>query len=125
MTPRHERIRRARELRRNATPAEVILWRELRDRRFAGFKFRRQWPVGPYVVDFYCRAGRLIVELDGESHVGKEAADQFRQAALEGCGYKVLRFWNPDVYDDLDCVLEAIYQECTRRAKPPPGGRAE
>src|SRR5262245_1191460 len=110
-----DRIRRARELRREMTPAEAILWRELRGRRFAGYKFRRQRPIGPYVADFYCHDCALIVELDGESHLGREAADRDRQVNLEACGLKVLRFWNSDVYDDLPTVLEAISQECQRR----------
>jgi very-short-patch-repair endonuclease len=120
MAPNQEQVRRARDLRRNSTPAEVILWRELRGRRFAGFKFRRQRPVGPFVADFFCHGCGLIVELDGESHVGNEASDQSRQTTLEGWGYKVMRFWNPDVYDDLESVLEAIYQECVRRTRKPP-----
>ncbi len=112
-----DRIRRARELRRAMTPAETILWRELRGRRFAGFKFRRQRPVGPYVADFYCYSCALIVELDGESHLGRENEDQIRQTNLEACGPKVLRFWNSDVYDDRESVLEAIYRECQQRCQ--------
>jgi very-short-patch-repair endonuclease len=116
-----DHIRRARELRRVMTPAEVILWRELRGRRFAGYKFRRQRPLGRYIADFCCGACRLIVELDGETHIGREQADQARQADLESWGYKVIRFWNSDVYDDLDWVLEAIFDECRKRSHPVPG----
>jgi len=114
-----EQIRRARKLRRSMTPAEVILWRELRGRRFAGYKFRRQRPAGPFITDFYCHACRLIVGLDGETHIGREQADQTRQSKLERRGYNVIRFWNPAIYDDLECVLEAIYAECRKRSKPP------
>jgi very-short-patch-repair endonuclease len=128
MPRERDQVRRARELRRAMTPAEVILWRALRGRRYAGFKFRRQRPIGRYLADFYCHDSKLIVELDGETHIGREEADQSRQRALEGWGYKVLRFWNPDIYDDFECVMEAIFEECQRRAKrlypSPNDGRA-
>src|SRR5262245_57379056 len=104
--------KRARELRHDMTPTEKILWRLLRDRRFAGFKFRRQKPIGGFIVDFYCARARLVIELDGESHVGKEAPDQERQDALERRGLKVLRFWDTQVYDELDAVIEVIWREC-------------
>jgi very-short-patch-repair endonuclease len=97
----HDRYayRRARELRREMTPAERIVWKQLRDRRFAGFKFRRQQPIGPYIVDFFCASRRLVVELDGETHLGKEVNDQIRQGYLERQGLRVLRFWNTEVYE--------------------------
>ena len=104
---------RARQLRRPLTPAEVILWRELRGRRLGGFKFRRQQPIGPYIADFFCPAAKLVVELDGETHLGREEKDAARQAYLESLGYRVLRFWNPDVYDELEAVREAIWNACT------------
>jgi very-short-patch-repair endonuclease len=110
---------RARALRRDMTPTECILWSVLRDRRFAGFKFRRQKPIGGFIVDFVCAAATLVVELDGESHIGKEKADQDRKTALERMGYKVLRFWDTDVYDSRDAVLEVIWRECQTRAGPP------
>jgi very-short-patch-repair endonuclease len=116
--PHNPRIHRARELRRDITPAESILWRELRGRRFADFKFRRQRSVGPYFADFYCHACRLIVELDGESHLEREDADRRRQDVLEAHGFKVVRFWNNWVYDDLEVVMNAIYEECVARARP-------
>jgi len=112
---------RARELRREMTPTECILWKQLRDRRFAGFKFRRQKPLGGFIVDFYCAAASLVVELDGESHVGKERRDARRQQALEQQGFKVLRFWDTDVYENLEGVLEVVWRECnTRSGGPPP-----
>src|SRR5438552_17232539 len=98
--------RRARELRQAMTPTESRLWRHLRGRRFAGYKFRRQTPVAGYITDFYCARARLIIELDGESHVGKETADANRQQALETKGFKVLRIWDTEAYDALDAVLE-------------------
>jgi very-short-patch-repair endonuclease len=82
----------ARRLRREMTPAEKVLWKHLRNRRFAGFKFRRQQPVDYYVVDFFAPAVWLVVELDGESHVGKDVHDAKRQAYLESQGLRVVRF---------------------------------
>ena len=105
---------RARALRHESTPAEKILWRDLRNRRFAGYKFRRQHPVGPFITDFYCAALALVIELDGESHLGKEQPDRVRQDWFEANGFKVLRFWNDAIYDDHEAVQEAIWQECER-----------
>jgi very-short-patch-repair endonuclease len=110
---------RARELRENMTPAEKILWSLLRDRRLVGFKFRRQQVVGSYIVDFFCATARLIVELDGETHLGKEPDDQRRQSWLEKEGYRVLRFWNTDVYEDKEVVIENIWRECESRTVRP------
>jgi very-short-patch-repair endonuclease len=126
---------RSRQLRRDSTPAEARLWKELRNRRFAGIKFRRQHPIGLFIADIYCPDATLIIELDGESHLGHEQADRSRREWLESRGMKVLRFWNGDVYDNLDDVMECIFQECQRRrfgaiadpSPPPlsPGGRGE
>ena len=115
---------RARELRRELTPAERILWPRLRGRRFLGFKFRRQHPFGRYVLDFFCHESSIVVELDGLTHVGREAQDKRRQRWIESRGLKVLRFWDSDVYTNLNGVLEVIWHECdSRKAKvkrPPP-----
>ncbi len=100
----------ARELRLNMTPAERILWSALRDRRFAGFKFRRQQVFGEYVLDFFCSNARLAIEVDGETHLGKEQSDERRSQWLGQQGVKVLRFWNTHVYDELEAVLEAIFR---------------
>ena len=108
---------RSRQLRREATPAEQRLWSRLRDRRFSQFKFRRQHPHGPYILDFYCPSIRLAIELDGETHAGKELRDESRQQRIERDGIHVLRFLNPQVYDDLDTVLEVIWTACMARAK--------
>ncbi|WP_416236138.1 endonuclease domain-containing protein [Pseudomonas citronellolis] len=97
----------ARELRRRQTDAERLLWSRLRDRRLLGWKFRRQVPLGPYVVDFYCHERQLVVELDGGQHLGN-AADVDRDAWLRGQGLRVLRFWNHDVLVRTEGVLEAI-----------------
>ena len=110
---------RARELRREMTPTEKRLWSQLRGHRFAGFKFRRQTPIAGYIADFYCARARLIIELDGESHVGKEARDEARQRALDAAGFKVLWFWDTAIYDDFDAVLELIWRECRSRCEAP------
>jgi very-short-patch-repair endonuclease len=108
-------IRRAaaRRLRANATPHERILWRALKELPVEGTHFRRQAPIGPYVVDFFCPAKRLVVELDGGHHNDDETAkhDRERQLWLESQGYRVVRFWNSDVTGDLNAVLERIYVE--------------
>jgi len=106
-------IRRAaaKKLRANATPHERILWRALKELPVEGTHFRRQAPIGPYVVDFFCPAKRLIVELDGGHHNDDETAkrDRERQLWLEQEGYSVVRFWNSDITGDLHAVLEQIY----------------
>lgn len=101
---------RARKLRRSSTGAERNLWAHLRDRQLKGAKFRRQHPVGPYIADFFCLDARLIIELDGGGHDRDEQrrADAARSTYLESCGYRVLRFWNNEVVDNIDGVLEKI-----------------
>ena len=108
-------IRRAaaKRLRANTTPHERILWRALKDLPVDGTHFRRQAPIGPYVVDFFCPAKHLIIELDGGHHNDDETAerDSKRQLWLEQEGYRVIRFWNSDVISDLTAVLERIFVE--------------
>lgn len=103
-------IRRARQLRRTMTRAEIILWQHLRKRQLAGHRFRRQVPVGPYIADFACVERRLIVEVDGETHSrrGEVDHDAGRTAFLEAKGWHVHRVWNNDVYDNLEGVLEGL-----------------
>ena len=108
-------IRRAaaKKLRANTTPHERILWRAQKELPIEGTHFRRQAPIGRYVVDFFCPAKRLIIELDGGHHNDDATAkrDSERQAWLEKEGYRVIRFWNSDVTGDLNAVLERIYVE--------------
>ncbi|WP_065752284.1 endonuclease domain-containing protein [Bradyrhizobium paxllaeri] len=108
-------IRRAaaKRLRANTTPHERMLWRALKELPMEGTHFRRQAPIGPYVVDFFCPAKRLVIELDGGHHNEDAIAerDRQRQAWLEQEGYRVVRFWNSDVSADLDAVMEKIYVE--------------
>jgi very-short-patch-repair endonuclease len=110
---------RARQLRKDQTPAEARLWHELRNRRFVGYKFRRQQPIGPFIADFYCHSAGLVIELDGESHLGREEYDQRRQDWLEDHGFKVLRFYNNDIPANLDEMMECIFQECRSRCPLP------
>jgi very-short-patch-repair endonuclease len=103
---------RARELRKNSSYLERRLWSILRDRRLANLKFRRQVPIGQYIVDFLCIEHRLIVELDGDSHNERGKYDFRRQSILEANGYRVLRVSNDDVLHHLDGVGEAILKAC-------------
>ena len=100
----------ARELRRKQTDAERKLWFVLRGRQFAGFKFRRQQPIGPYIADFVCFEERLIIELDGEQHgLDKNIAyDVARTRFLEGDGFRVVRFPNHEIHRNLDIIRDAI-----------------
>jgi very-short-patch-repair endonuclease len=101
----------ARRLRLNQTDAEARLWRHLRHWPMQGTHFRRQAAIGPYVVDFACMAAHLVIELDGSHHgVGENIArDEVRTRWLEAAGYRVIRFWNNDLVDNMDGVLESIY----------------
>ncbi len=103
----------ARSLRKEQTDAESTLWRLLRDRRIAGAKFRRQHPIPPYVVDFYCHEANLVVEVDGGQHAEQRRGDERRTAFLERRGLRVLRFWNHEVLQETDAVLEHIWQALT------------
>ena len=101
----HERAKR---LRRQQTPAEIRLWRHLRGKQIHGLKCRRQHPIGRFIVDFYCAAHKLVIELDGDSHADQEAYDRARTEWLEERGYRVIRFTNRQVCNELPAVLEAI-----------------
>ncbi len=97
----------ARNLRRNSTDAERRLWFNLRANRL-GFKFKRQVPIGTYIVDFVCFEKRLIIELDGSQHMDNQAYDMARSNWLHSRGFKVLRFWNNEVLQQTSSVLDAI-----------------
>ena len=109
-----ETVMRARELRQRMTVYERRLWRSLRKNQLRGLRFRRQHPIPPYIVDFYCHSHRLIVELDGAYHGEPEAVnrDQVRTVALEAQGYRVLRFTNQQVSADIEGVLIGIAAAC-------------
>jgi adenine-specific DNA-methyltransferase len=104
------KLEKRRDLRRHATDSEAALWRLLKARRFAGVKFRRQHPCGPYVLDFYCPQHRLAIELDGGQHflAPGEVYDQRRDSFLAARGIKVLRFGTDLVFRDRGSVLRAI-----------------
>jgi very-short-patch-repair endonuclease len=111
------KIDRARRLRRDQTDAERVLWLRLRDRRLGGLKFKRQVPIDRYVVDFLCAEARLVVELDGGQHATRDESN--RTKILEAMGYLVVRFWNNDVLENTDGVLEEILNILDRAPEPP------
>ncbi|MBC7876789.1 MAG: endonuclease domain-containing protein [Anaerolineales bacterium] len=98
----------AKELRHEPTPAEAKLWSQLRGNRLNGISFRRQHAIGPYIADFCSPKIKLIIELDGSQHLEQEQYDTERTAFLESLGYKVIRFWNNDVVNNMDSVLTFI-----------------
>ena len=100
----------ARRLRREQTDFERRLWYALRDRRFLSHKFRRQQPIGPYIADFVCFDAKLVIELDGGQHVlpANLVRDRIRARFLEHEGFRILRFWNLELRDNMNGVLEAI-----------------
>ncbi|HKB71965.1 MAG TPA: endonuclease domain-containing protein [Thermoanaerobaculia bacterium] len=112
----------ARGLRRDQTAEERLLWKALRGRRFVGFKFRRQHPVGPFVVDFFCLERKLAIELDGGGHAGDTAVahDRERTSWLAKQSVRELRFWNTDVHGNLEGVLQAIAAALTQAPSPAP-----
>ncbi|MCC8947904.1 DUF559 domain-containing protein [Bradyrhizobium sp. Arg62] len=101
------KIKRARKLRNASTDAEGTLWYRLRARRLNGYKFVRQEPIGPYIVDFICRERRLVIEVDGGQHADSQP-DALRDKWLVDHNYRVLRFWNNEVSSNLVGVLETI-----------------
>jgi len=98
----------ARNLRKNQTDTEQILWLQLRKKRFLKYKFRRQFPIEPYVVDFICLELKLIIELDGSQHSEQVDQDAERTLFLNQRGFKVLRFWNNEVFRNLEGVMESL-----------------
>ncbi len=105
---RHPHRQRARDLRNHPTEAEYKLWGYLRARQFGNVKFRRQAPIGNYIVDFVSYERRLIIELDGEQHAEQQVYDAQRTEWLESQGFTVVRFWNADVFENIDGVLTVL-----------------
>jgi very-short-patch-repair endonuclease len=101
-------VYRARELRKRLMNAEKKLWSHIRLRQIAGHKFRRQRPIGKYIVDFVCLEKKLVVEADGGQHSEQSSYDEERTAWLESQGYRVLRFWNNEVLKEIEIVLDVI-----------------
>ncbi len=114
-------LERARSMRREMTGPEQRLWLELRARRLAGAKFRRQQVIGHYIADFACRTPRkLVIEVDGETHSRTKDYDQARTRHLQECGYRVIRFSNSDVMSNLDGVLLTIQSALEQPPLPDP-----
>jgi len=109
----------ARHLRKNMTDAEQRIWRALRLRQILGVKFRRQHPIGAYIADFICIERKLIVEVDGGQHAEQIVEDNVRTAWLEAQGYRVMRFWNNEVLQNIEGVLETIRCELEGDLLPP------
>jgi very-short-patch-repair endonuclease len=113
---------RSRELRKNSTLAEVLLWNELKRCKMLGYSFLRQRPIYQYIVDFYCPRLKLVIEIDGESHREKFPMDQSRQKSLEDLGLSVLRFQDRDVKHDMRNVLRCIQNWIEQQVKASDSG---
>jgi very-short-patch-repair endonuclease len=107
-------VANARKLRRTSTEVERKLWHRIRDKQIEGFRFRRQRPIGKYIVDFICLDAMLIVELDGGQHADEVEYDEKRTAFLESLGFHVLRFWNNEVIENIEGVLERVRENLLR-----------
>ena len=105
----HKNIKLAKALRTNQTDAEMKVWQALRASRLLSYKFRRQVPIGDFIVDFVCFEKKLIVEIDGGQHLDNKS-DLVRDAKLKAQDYRVLRFWNNEIIENLDGVLAVILQ---------------
>ena len=113
-------VRIARKLRSDPTEAEARLWSRLRHKQIDGHRFRRQASIGPYVADFLCPGAGLIIEVDGGQHASESAKDSTRTAWLSARGYRVLRFWNNEVLQNTDGVIERIRAALDAKRIPPP-----
>ena len=118
---------KARLLRKNLTDAEIALWKHLRMRQMRGLKFRRQAPIGPFIVDFVSFEAKLVIELDGGQHALQMASDKRRTTWLNQQGFKVLRFWDNEVLKNMENVEQAIYGSLfpPPLPSPPPQGARE
>lgn len=114
---------RSRELRNNATPAERKLWQYISNRQVSGVRFNRQVPIGPFICDFVARTPKLVIEVDGGQHALNLRQDDNRTAFLEQHGYRVMRFWNNDVLENVEGVVSVIEEALTDPPLAPPAGR--
>ena len=110
---------KSRILRKNLTDAERLLWKHLRYHQLSGWKFRRQQLIGSYIVDFSCDEGRLIIELDGGQHISQMEYDRERSAWLESQGFRILRFWNHQVFQELEAIKQVIWTTLNSPALSP------
>ncbi len=101
-------IERARNLRKTQTEAEKILWHAIKNRQIIGYKFRRQYLMAGYIIDFICLERKLIIEADGQQHQLQQEYDQIRTNVFSGAGFRVLRFWNNEIFENLESVLHKI-----------------
>ncbi len=111
-------------MRKEQTDAEQLMWQLLRNRNFCGFKFRRQFPIAGYIIDFFCDEVNLAIELDGGGHAEDEqiAYDKAREKILNGSGIRIIRFWNHEFLNNTDTILEEIYRQLTAGRPPSPLG---
>ena len=111
----------SRDLRNNSTLSEVLLWNELKAGKMLGYQFMRQKPIGNFIVDSYCSKLKLVIEIDGESHIGKEEDDKNRQSEIEKLGIRFLRFDDLEVKNNIDGVLVMIrkFIEESEKGQPP------
>jgi very-short-patch-repair endonuclease len=112
----------SRDLRKNSTLSEVLLWNKLKVRKMLGYQFMRQKPIGNYIVDFFCSKLKLVIEIDGDSHIGKEEADKERQSKIEKLGITFLRFDDIEVKKNIEGILITIkdYIEKFEKEEQPP-----
>jgi len=111
--------RYAHRLRRKQTDAERRLWSRLRDRRLAGARFRRQHPIGPFIADFCCTEAKLVIELDGGQHALQQKADRARTEFFESQGYAVRRFWDNEIFTNIDGILQRIIDALSAKGSRP------
>lgn len=93
------------------TDAEKLIWFHLRKRQVAGFKFRRQYPIDNYILDFYCHERKIAIELDGSQHMQNREYDEKRNRGLQKYGIQIIRFWDNEVLQNIDSVLQVIYEK--------------
>ncbi|GBE00167.1 hypothetical protein BMS3Abin07_02214 [bacterium BMS3Abin07] len=119
---RTEEKGKRKKLRRNMPQAEVLLWSRLKNKRLKDYRFRRQYSVGKYVIDFYCPKLKLAIEIDGESHFTEKAEirDKLRQYIIESYGIEFMRFTNREIYENIDGVLLAIMERFEKATSPSP-----
>ncbi|MBI0474584.1 endonuclease domain-containing protein [Sphingomonas sp. MA1305] len=120
-----EQRTKARELRLSATDAERRLWQHISNRQVAGVRFNRQVPIGPFICDFVARSAKLVIEVDGGQHAWQERRDADRTRYLEGLGFTVLRFWNNDVLERTEGVVQAIETALSQLPSPSPSRERE
>jgi len=109
----------ARTLRKNMTLSEILLWQQIKGKQFLGFDFHRQKPILDYVVDFYCPKLKLVIEIDGDTHIGKEQEDKVRQERIEALGLHVLRYSDLEVKTNMDGILMHIKEWIEENATHP------